>query len=404
MSYEPLSKLFYSDADNYKGIYEKRINDNNSIHFDFLINDNRAFVVEDKIIMSKIIDIYRMDKKIQKLCNNLPQKAVNQFEIKCLIDEIILTNNIEGIHSSRKEINTILSELENKSNNKRFKGLVQKYLMLQNGNDFHFESCEDIRNLYDELVYEEISEDDPDNLPDGQLFRKDSTSVYTSTEKEIHRGINPESKIIEYLRNALALLNNKDIEFLLRLSVFHYLFGYIHPFYDGNGRTSRYISSSLLSNEFEPVIGYRISYTIKENIKKYYDAFKICNDPKNLGDLTPFVDMFVDVIHESMEQLIIALSKRYTLLLKYKDVIPSLPNEKSDKYNILYYVLIQASLFAENGINITELTEGLSLSRSTLSKRLKYIDEQNLLIQKYAGKIKYYKINLKKLDEIINNK
>ena len=47
----------------------------------------------------------------------------------------------------------------------------------------------------------------------------------------------------------------------------------IHPFVDGNGRTSRFISSYLLSKEFEFLIGFRLSYTIKEHIKDYYEEF-----------------------------------------------------------------------------------------------------------------------------------
>ena len=106
-------------------------------------------------------------------------------------------------------------------------------------------------------------------------------SVESATQKEIHRGIYPESKIIECMEQALKVLNANEMDELFKVAVFHYLFGYIHPFYDGNGRTSRFISSYLLSKEFEPTIAYRLSYTIKENIKEYYQAFKICNDRHN---------------------------------------------------------------------------------------------------------------------------
>lgn len=40
----------------------------------------------------------------------------------------------------------------------------------------------------------------------------------------------PESKIIEYMNKALYILNDQSIDILIRVSLFHYYFGYIHPF------------------------------------------------------------------------------------------------------------------------------------------------------------------------------
>ena len=137
-----------------------------------------------------------------------------------LVDEIVKTNDIEGVYSSRREINSVLSELETKSHGKRFMGLVQKYLMLQKNETMSFDTCEDIRNLYNDLVYFEIEEDNPSDLPDGKIFRKDSTSVLSATQKELHRGVNPEGKIIECMNKALAILNDKSIECVFRISIF----------------------------------------------------------------------------------------------------------------------------------------------------------------------------------------
>lgn len=399
MAYEPLAKLYYTSKE-YEKIYEKRYNSENAIHIDFEISGSPAFYVLDNSLVSKAIDIYKTDKRIKKLRDSLPEKAIEQFTLRCLIDEIILTNDIEGVYSSRREINSILSELETKSRGKRYMGLVQKYLILQNDDEMSFQTCDDIRALYNDLVFFEIAEDNPDNLPDGKIFRKDSTSVVSATQKELHRGVYPESKIIAYMDKALNILNDESIEFIIRVSLFHFLFGYIHPFYDGNGRTSRFISSYLLSKEFESIIGYRTSYTIKENIKEYYQAFKTCNDPHNKGDLTPFVLMFTDIIRESLQQLEAALSKRYEQLSYYRKCILSLPYGTNEKYSEIYDLLIQASLFAENGINTQELIEATGASRTTISNRLKLLSENNLIIKKSFGNIRCYRLDLNMVDKI----
>lgn len=400
MSYQSLAKLFYSDKDHYEDIYQKRFDSKYATKINFEINGSQAFFVLEPSLHYKIISIYKADKRIKKLRDELPGVAISHFTIRSLIDEIVLTNDIEGVYSSRREINSILSELETKNRRKRFKGLVQKYLMLQKNETLSFQTCQDIRNLYNELVYAEVEEDNPDNLPDGEIFRKDSASVTTATQKEIHQGVNPESKIIECMNQALQVLNSNEIDEPIKVALFHYLFGYIHPFYDGNGRTSRFISSYLLSKEFEPTIAYRLSYTIKENIKEYYKAFKTCNERHNRGDLTPFVIMFTDIIEESMKQLEEALQKRHQKLMYYRERIQYLPMGLNEKYIDFYDYLLQASLFSESGISVEELKGLMRVSRPTVFNRLKDLSEYNLIDKKSLGNSRYYNLNLDEVEKL----
>lgn len=400
MSYQSLAKLFYSDKDHYEEIYQERFDSKYATKINFEINGSQAFFVLEPSLHYKIISIYKADKRIKKLRDELPGVAISHFTIRSLIDEIVLTNDIEGVYSSRREINSILSELETKNRRKRFKGLVQKYLMLQKNETLSFQTCQDIRNLYNELVYAEVEEDNPDNLPDGEIFRKDSASVTTATQKEIHQGVNPESKIIECMNHALQVLNSNEIDEPIKVALFHYLFGYIHPFYDGNGRTSRFISSYLLSKEFEPTIAYRLSYTIKENIKEYYKAFKTCNERHNRGDLTPFVIMFTDIIEESMKQLEEALQKRYQKLMYYRERIQYLPMGLNEKYIDFYDYLLQASLFSESGISVEELKGLMRVSRPTVFNRLKDLSEYNLIEKKSLGNSRYYNLNLDEVEKL----
>ena len=400
MSYQSLAKLFYSDKDHYEEIYQERFDSKYATKINFEINGSQAFFVLEPSLHHKIISIYKADKRIKKLRDELPGVAISHFTIRSLIDEIVLTNDIEGVYSSRREINSILSELETKNRRKRFKGLVQKYLMLQKNETLSFQTCQDIRNLYNELVYAEVEEDNPNNLPDGEIFRKDSASVTTATQKEIHQGVNPESKIIECMNQALQVLNSTEIDEPIKVALFHYLFGYIHPFYDGNGRTSRFISSYLLSKEFEPTIAYRLSYKIKENIKEYYQAFKTCNDRHNKGDLTPFVIMFTDIIEESMKQLEEALKKRHQKLMYYRDRIQYLPMGLKEKYIDFYDYLLQASLFSESGISVEELKGLMRVSRPTVFNRLKDLSEYNLIEKKSLGNNRYYNLNLDEVEKL----
>lgn len=400
MSEKSLYKLFYVNRDAQKAEYEKRLNSVNSVHIDLMIGDNPAFFVLTPDIYRLVVSIVRSDKEVETLNNSLPGIAIEHFTKRCLIDEIMQTNDIEGVHSTRKELGNILADIGNANKKNRFAGLVKKYFFLDKNADISFNTCQDIRDIYDELFGDEIRVSNPDSVPDGLIFRKNSVSVYSDVDKEIHRGLFPEKKIIEAMEGALKFLNDSTVEPLFRIAVFHYLFGYIHPFYDGNGRCGRFISSYLLAEELNPLIAYRLSYTIKDNIKAYYDAFKLCNHYNNMGEITPFIEMFLSVVEKAEKQLVEALRKRKEKLDFYAEAIKRLPNGNDEQISTLYFLLVQSSLFSENGISIKELQDCMHLSFNSLKSRIAKIQPE-LIETKQVGRNKYYMLNLKNIDAII---
>ena len=400
--YVLLKSLYYDHKEEYEALYESRFNSNECVHLNFSIANNPAFFLETPELMKKVVEITRLDKAISQLSNSLPGIALKQYINKCLIDEIVITNNIEGVHSTRKEIGEILDDLEGKSD-KRFFGLVNKYNALITGSYVSIKDSRDIRELYDEMFLTEIIEENPKDAPDGEIFRKDHVNVVDSRQKVIHHGLYPESKIISSMDDAINILNDDDIDPLFRVSIFHYLFGYIHPFYNGNGRLNRFISSYYLANTLESIMGYRLSYTIKENINRYYRSFKIVNEEINKGDITPFIFTYLDFVKESAMNLKDGLVEKSKMLELFTKQLSSLPYGNDEKYSRLYYYLLQASLFSEIGISTGELLQYLNVSRPTLQKRLKNIDESNLLITEKRDLNKFYQLNLNTLAAMIKN-
>ncbi len=401
MSRKTLKALFHMGAKEYKDEYNSRYNADTTIHLNVTIGNDAAFICQTPEIYKQIISIERMDKAVDAVANTLPQLAISQFTSKCLIDEILLTNNIEGVHSTRKEIGEILQDLSTRDKRNRFVGLVAKYAALEDNQSMSFKTCQDIRKVYDDIFYEEIKATDPENLPDGEIFRRSGVEVQSATQKVIHRGLSPESKIIDTMNQSLAVLNNDDIDIFIRIAVFHYLFGYIHPFYDGNGRTSRFISSYLLSRQLNPLIGYRLSYTVKENISKYYKAFDVCNDQHNKAELTPFVEMFLNIVEISLQQLLETLEEKKYKWEYYFQRISELPNAEKNDIAHLYELLIQAALFSNIGISREELLSQLQLSENTLRSRLRMIPDTLLIENRQKGR-KYYLLDLDETDKLFD--
>lgn len=395
MEYELLSKIFYNKPTEYESIYDARFNSEASIKLPIKIHENVGFIFNTNEITKLLVKIYKTINKINLLRTHLPNIAINSYIIKSLKDEIALTNEIEGVRSTRKEIEDAIDSIKN-DKSARFKGLVDKYFKLISNEIIPLNNCKDIRTIYDALVLPEIEKE---NLPDGILFRKEPVQVVSATQKEKHRGIMPESKIIESLDLCLDFLKNDDIDSLIKISAFHYLFGYIHPFYDGNGRTSRFISSYLIKNELDVLLALKLSYTVKNNINKYYKAFDVCNDRKNKGDITLFVVTFLELLSQASDDLYTKIADLNDQLNYYNNIINTLVNEKvlNDKQAKCIFILCQNRLFDDTYMNMNTLTELLEKSDTTTRKILKSLESKNLLVKSRNKNQYLYSANLDSL-------
>lgn len=394
MSYVETYKLFFASRNTFEEQVTARRNSEQAIRLPFQIGEQDAFCVLTQKMQRQISTILRQDKQLYAIEHQLPAIALPQYTRKCLIDEIVLTNDIEGVHSTRREIGEVLDDLAQKDRHHRFFGLVSKYNMLQTHADQLPKTCADIRELYNELVLPELKEED---FPDGMYFRTESVAVLSATGKVLHQGLLPESRIIETMQQALNILNDESIDLIIRIALFHYMFGYIHPFYDGNGRTSRFISSLLLSTQLEAITSYQLSYTIKQHLTTYYKAFEHCNDPRSRGDMTEFVHMFLFMIQNAQQEIIDHLSARYHEWehLCKQFVLSYSTDQTTTK---MLDLLIQAALFSENGITVIELAQVCGCSENTVRRRLNEFKKADLLLIDIIKRMKYYRLNLSKVD------
>lgn len=394
MSYELLSKLFYKEPDTYEARYDQRFHSDTAIKLPLFINNHQAFFTTPIEMINKTEAIFKLNTAVNVITKDIPVSACNFLINRFLMDEIALTNDIEGITSTKKEIETAVSSQNNKKK-VRFMGLAAKYMKLIQANEISLNTCEDIRKLYDDIVSDEIA---AKNAPDGKIFRKDMVHIVSATQKEKHRGIMPETQIIEYMNYCLDLLKSDRMNTLIKTAVFHYFFGYIHPFYDGNGRTSRFISSCLLKDELGLLISLRLSYVIKNNLKVYYNAFDICNDVRNKGEITYFILMFLDLLAEAGTYLVEILNNLRDQLFFYKTLIDTSDMKKTKKE--LLNILCQVSLFAESYMTVDELQQFLKLGNTSIRYILKELDEEGYLIKTKNGKKIGYAANLASIDRM----
>lgn len=394
MTYKDLRKLFHDPSQDVEAIYANRFSSEYTLHLDMNISGHSAFLCFPPELYTLSLQAERLDKEIFKLQLALPPKAVSSYMESRLIEEIVLTNEIEGVHSTRREIGEVLERLKHNDKRGRFNGIVQKYSLLTQGIQIPLETCEDIRTLYNDILLEDIKNESPNNTPDGKLFRKKTVHVVDEAGIPIHDGVEPEEKIIDTLNKALAILDNEELPVLARVAAFHFLFGYIHPFYDGNGRINRFISSYIIANAYEPIIGVGLSHAVKSEIKKYYKAYKLCEHNLNRGDITPFAISFGQIIVQSMKETRLSLTERSEQFRpSIHKVLAIVPQESA----LVAEDLITATLFSPYGIKVSELCETYNVSRQTIYKRIDPLRKAGLLLLERIGRQTYYTLDLDKL-------
>ncbi len=374
---EYLYKIFRQFDQNYfEKKYNERINMESTVKFGLSIKPIKQtnvfelyYIPTNKMIYT-VAEIYKMSGQLQISFNKLPPIAKDQFITECLVEELYHTNDLEGVHSTKREIALSVRNVKLKRNeNRRFQSMVKSYMDLFEPEKYLPKKPIDIRAIYDDITKEEIAESE---LPDGIIFRKEITNVLKKSGSGvvIHRGLTPEEKIHTEIEKILNFLNDTEkIPNIIKVAIGHYFFGYIHPFYDGNGRTSRYISSLYLSRSLGDISSLSLSRGCNKWKNQYLDAFEHSNSIMNRGEMNSFIDAFLDIILKTLTDMNAELREKIELINSVLNKINKDMNISGEKHSEFMFVLAQNNFFHYNvGLTVKELSNIMGLSEATIRK------------------------------------
>lgn len=125
-------------------------------------------------------------------------------------------------------------------------------------------------------------------------------------------------KIDELMSELVDWSNNADLDILLKAVLFHHRFVWIHPFFDGNGRTVRLIFNLLLMKD-----GFPPAIILKNDRKKYYDALNLANN----GDYSKLALLVFQAIERSLDIYLSSLNNTYDQYQNISDIVkePEIP-------------------------------------------------------------------------------
>ena len=383
-NYLELLKLYYQKA-NIEEELNKRLENpcvyKTSLYISPILRGERVseevelFFLPIKNVLMLQDEIIQNSRDILNLSNELPKVALNYCIREIMVNEIIKSNGIEGVHTTKKDVYDSMN-----SNKKyRFSGIIKKYKQITENKIEKINSAEEIRKIYDEVFSEEIMIN-PENQLDGKLFRKGLVYVTDSSMKNVHLGDSNEDLILKHIQNLIIFMNRKDINFLLKACITHYYFEYIHPFYDGNGRFGRLIFSMYLARKLDVFTGLSLSYAIFSEKEKYSKLFLNTSNSKNFGEITFFLIGMLELIKKGQESIMKMLEDKIEKLNFSRNYLNNL--NLSDLEKDIMFVYIQNHIFSNSDLEDKELCKIINMSRPTLKNNI-----EQLIKKEYLTKI-----------------
>lgn len=127
-------------------------------------------------------------------------------------------------------------------------------------------------------------------------------------------------KVPDYMDELFDWLEHlpADVHPLVKATLFHHRFVWVHPYFDGNGRTARLAHALLLIKA-----GYPPAFVLNQDRKRYYR----CLNDANEGNYAPFLRMMALAAERSLDLYLGALEDRYDDYLPLSQLVeePSVP-------------------------------------------------------------------------------
>ncbi len=388
VAYRTLDKLFHSDPSSERRLANerearRRLEDLSTFRTGIDIGVGELFLASPRELSLLLDSTLRAEREVSQLWRELPGIACGAYIRNLIMTEVVSTNEMENVRSTRRQVKEALDSVEAKSDiaqgsRRQFIEFARLYLDLTDKSVSLPQTLEDIREIYDDVVAGTLREGD---FPDGDLFRAYGVDITDPSQRVAHRGVEPEDKIASMLRSMMSLAASTDMPELYSALLSHFLFEYIHPFYDGNGRTGRYLLALYVSGPLSVPTALSLSRVIAQNKGAYYKAFSITEDPLNHGEATYFVLQMMKLIREAQEDIISDLSKKQIVLDDACGRLGVAGGEYglSDRAAQVLFQMVQVALFgAYNEVSLRQMADHLRLTPQSARKYARELEEAGL--------------------------
>lgn len=323
--------------------------------------------------------------------NSLPAlpETYAMLEEELISRSIFGTAAIEGNKSNENKVREIWKAERDDCNENR------DYIEIKNLK-YLYKKLEDSTPETGYPVTEEEIRDTQKTITKGVDYYLNTPGNYRNSMVKVgnreHGGVYTPPRTLEDIKSLMSTfckwINSHemlDAPPLLRAALTHYHLAKIHPFQDGNGRTARYMEALILKKSGLKLLPFMLANFYHVRIGDYYRSFSSSQNKNNREDFSPFLELFLEGVIQSAENL----KERLLTPIKLqalKDLAHSYRAEK--KINQRQYDLIVVLLETGKRPSLHALfTDPVikhiyrDTSESTARRDLKKLTEQRLLKQ-----------------------
>ena len=235
----------------------------------------------------------------------------------------------EGEISSRRLIKSVDKSDSNGNNVRMIKNFMQAYSFVIGNSEISMSS---LFTLYSNLTSGlELGDN---KLKDGQMHRDDDVYIAGNKLEGAYMGIDPK-KLPKAFSELISFIHMDGVDTIIKSIVAHLYFEIMHPYYDFNGRTGRFIPMWISRTQREPYMDY-FATSIGNFREQYLALFGKCIDLRTKKvDTNLFIDGILD--------LLILNQYQYSYIDRYNNLLQEETGKflNSNQKHILYYIMIK---------------------------------------------------------------
>jgi len=317
-----------------------------------------------------------------ELETQLPVDLRKKYLVSSLMEEAIASSQLEGAATTRVVAKEMLRQ-NRKPRNKHERMIVNNYTTMMYIKELQKQplTVDLIREIHRKITKETLE----DRSYEGEFRNTNEIKVGAVDDGQIIYDPPDFNKVPQLLEQLCKFANSEPTNYYLnpfiKAVILHYMIGYIHPFFDGNGRTARALFYwYIITNESYQMLEYvAVSRIIKNSPGQYTRAYLFSEKDDN--DVTYFVKFHLRAIELALNEFKTYIARKTE---ENKKILETIHQNNSLNFRQADVLLMMSK--NEKPMTIKEMQERYDTTYQTARTDLIELEKQGYLNPYTRGK------------------